>query len=469
MSDFWTPRSIAATLQGQWRGSIPDSPLCGVSIDSRAIQPGQVFVAIKGDRFDGHDFVDAALQRGAAFAIVDRDGPGLRVSDTLGALQQLASTYRDELAQHGCKVIAVAGSNGKTTTRHIIHHVLTHAGLKGTQSPKSFNNHIGVPLTLLGARVSGIGFRVSGEGKDTAVSDHTPYPIPDTPPDDFVVVEVGTNHPGEIAALARIVRPDIAVITSIGEEHLAFFGDLAGVAREEASLLGFVRAGGAALIPQSGYWPEDFEFPVPVGVELAEFDWRDPLGEAVALPGQHNRSNAAAAVAVARCFELGDDSIRAGLATVTSVEGRTEVIRLGANVTLINDSYNANPSSMYAGLGVLGDLVGDGRTVAILGDMLELGDESDRAHAEVVHEALTDGIELIVLIGERFTAWSDHHQRNTLDDTMPPCIRLVRELNETTIVQIAAMIEPDDTILLKASRGMRLERLIPAIAARFPI
>ncbi len=453
MSDFWTPRAIAATLGGQWLGPVPDTALRGVSIDSRAIHPGEVFIAIKGDRFDGHDFLAAAFDRGAAFAIAassrrptpDARHPMLLVPDTLVALQQLASAYRDELARQGCKVIAVAGSNGKTTTRHMIHHVLTHAELRGTQSPKSFNNHIGVPLTLLGARVSGIGYRVSGEGKDRATSDHTPYPIPHTPPpDDFVVVEVGTNHPGEIAALGAIVRPDIAVITSIGAEHLEFFGDLAGVAREEASLLACVQPEGVAIVPHDAPWPDEFEFPLPVGVALVEFAEDDPVAATVALPGRHNRANAAATAAVARCLDVSDSSIGAALACASAVDGRSQIIELGQGVTLLNDSYNANPDSMRAALDVLGAF--GRRRVAILGDMLELGHASADSHRAIVDLARRSADE-VVLIGERFggPAWSvDLSQR------------------------IAAMIEPGDVVLLKASRGMRLERLIPAIEARFP-
>ena len=479
MSSFWTPRAIAALLKGRWQGDAPadaDATLRGLSIDSRTIQPGQVFLAIKGDRFDGHDFLDAAFARGAAFAIASSSHPSflvarpsslLLVPDPLAALHRLASAWRDELGHCNTTVIAVAGSNGKTTTRHLIHHVLTCGGLRGTQSPKSFNNHIGVPLTLLASGISGVGCRVSGQGKDDVTPEHSPHPTPHTPADDFVVVEVGTNHPGEIAALGAIVRPDIAVITSIGAEHLEFFGDLAGVAREEASLLACVRDGGVAFVPRHGDWPEDFEFPVPVGVGLAQFLWQDAVAEAVALPGVHNLSNAAAAAAVARTLGLTDEVIRRGLATVAAVEGRSEVIELGQRVTLLNDSYNANPSSMLAALAMLGEVAGHRRRVMVLGDMLELGDESPRAHADVVTQAVLGG-GVVILIGERMTAFDARQTPALREGTMPDGVHLFRTLDASATAAIVELLRPGDAVLLKASRGMRLERLIPAIEARFP-
>ena len=223
---FWTYQNLADVTKGTWLVE-PDNlgdVVAGLWHDTREIQPGQAYLAIKGDQFDGQDFIDKAFEAGAALAIVSAEpatshqppAPLLQVDDTIQALQDLARAYRAELKAGGCKVIGIAGSNGKTTTRHLIHHVLTHAGLKGTQSPKSFNNHLGVPLTLLSA----------------------------LPGDDFVACEIGTNHPGEIDFLSAIARPDIAVITSIGEEHLEFFGDLENVAQEELSIIPHVMPSG---------------------------------------------------------------------------------------------------------------------------------------------------------------------------------------------------------------------------------
>ena len=462
-----TPQSVADVLRGRWLVPPADAaapfPWRGVSIDSRAIDPGQVFFAIAGERFDGHDFVADALTRRPAIVIVhhERDyGPAATpiflVSDTLTALQNLASAWRNTLAARRCAVVAVAGSNGKTTTRHLIHHVLSATGLTGTQSPKSFNNHIGVPLTLLAAGVeTGSGDRVPGPvGEDdphvTRASAEPGPRHPEPAPPAFVVVEAGTNHPGELAVLGNIIRPDVAVITSIGREHLEFFGDLAGVAREELSLLRFVGVTGvspvppAAILPAEAPFPEDIEIDVPVGVEVVEFDASDPAAQRVALPGAHNRANAAAAAEVARRFGVDDATIAAALATVSAVDGRSQVIKLGQGVTLINDSYNANPDSMLAALATLREF--PGRKVAVLGDMLELGDAGLDAHPQVA-AAARDAADVVVLVGERF---GGQPWRDALRD------------------EVAALVRPGDVVLLKASRGIRLERLIPGLQSKFP-
>ena len=280
---FWRLGSFAERVDGRWL-SLPvdaNAVAAGVSIDTRTLRAGEVFVAIRGERFDGHDYVKRALSAGgAAAAVVDRSdfasdevgGPVLLVDDAVMALQRWASAWREELAEAGCRVIAVAGSNGKTTTRHLIHRVLTHAGLEGTQSPKSFNNHLGVPLTLLAA----------------------------SPGHAFAVVEIGTNHPGEVATLAKRVRPDAAVVVSLGREHLEHFGSLAAVEREELSLLDHVREGGPSWTPRD---------PPPA--------YRGELG----IAGAHHRSNAAYAAAVGRWMGCDEASIEEALATCRPAAG----------------------------------------------------------------------------------------------------------------------------------------------------
>ncbi len=430
-----SPRAEAAGLTGDPPG-IPPHPT-GLWHDTRDLQPGQAYLAIKGENHDGHRFVDDAFAKGASLAIVqdaliprgpNADGwptvgfrPILRVDDTVAALQDLASAYRDTLASGGCRVIAVCGSNGKTTTRHLIHHVLTACGLTGTQSPKSFNNHLGVPLTLLAAR----------------------------PGDDFVACELGTNHPGEIAALGEITWPDAAVITSIGREHLEFFKDLDGVAREEASILRFVRPHGLAVMPADVAALIAPYYDVQEGVVLMPIlppeagGWRSP--GFVGLPGEHNRMNAALVLALTRWLDLPAQRAEQALATAALPPGRLNVIHLPQDVTLLDDTYNANPDSMLAGLQTLAARPGR-RRVAILGEMRELGSTSPDAHREIAEQARRHA-DHVVLIGRGFEAqeWSDD-----LPD------RVVEQLR------------PGDTILLKASRGMRLERIIPAIEARFP-
>ena len=236
IAGFWTPAHFAELTGGTWLIPPRDAgaAISGISIDSRGLAAGQGFVAIRGERFDGHRFLAEAAAKGAALAIVEQPQPGadapmavLQVASTLAALQRLASHWRDRLGEAGCRIISVSGSNGKTTTRHLVHQVLTTAGLVGSQSPKSFNNRLGVPLTLLAAQAN----------------------------QHFVVAEIGTNHPGEIAALASILRPDIALITSIGEEHLEFFHDLEGVAQEESQVFAQIAEGGVAIIPAREHHP----------------------------------------------------------------------------------------------------------------------------------------------------------------------------------------------------------------------
>ena len=415
-SRFWRLVSLGDRAGGAWATPVDDAALdasaTGVSIDTRTLRPGEVYVAIRGERFDGHDFAARAVEAGASAVVVERavvgmgGAPVLRVDSTVEALQRWAGGWRDELAAGGCRVIAVGGSNGKTTTRGLIHHVLTRAGIAGTQSPKSFNNHLGVPLTLLAAD--------AGHG--------------------FVVAEVGTNHVGEVDALARLIRPDAAVITSIGREHLEHFGSLDAVRREEFSLLDHVQAGGPAWTPDA---------PPP------------PYAGPLALPGEHNRLNAAAAAAVARWLGVDDATIEAALAAAEPPPGRGRVKRLG-EITVIDDSYNANPDSMLAALRVLADHA-PARRVAVLGDMFELGGHGPAGHREVLAAARA-AADRVVVVGESFAdaaAGADDVQSH-------------RDPDAAAIAAIADALEAGDVVLLKGSRGMAMERILAALTRQAP-
>jgi UDP-N-acetylmuramoyl-tripeptide--D-alanyl-D-alanine ligase len=484
--NFWTPDEFANVTQGRWlvapaRGAVP---LTGLTIDSRAVPAGSCFLAIKGDRFDGHDFVAAAFEHGAALAVVQRDAapgptpasgsipqsgaesrarPVLVVDDTLAALHALARAWRGELRKQGVRVIAVGGSNGKTTTRHILHHILS-AQLAGTQSPKSFNNHIGVPLTLL-----------------SAAANHQ-----------FVVVEIGSNHPGEVAQLAALVAPDAAIVTSIGREHLEFFKTVEGVAQEEFALLQYVAEDGLAVIPPASLCPAGVPTP-KVKCNVRAFDDRDPALPAVLpIPGIHNRRNAAAAALIARWMGLSDDAIGVALADVQPVEGRLQTLHFGSpprRVTVIHDAYNANPDSMRAALDVLVQMpVGDsarrgksgeygesepsgaqahglGRRVAVLGDMFELGQAGPEEHRALGREAaqLGDAIGLLVFVGRlsMFAAEVAARLRP------PEAVHVIPTADESLGPAVADLLGPGDVVLLKASRGMRLERIIPAVREKF--
>lgn len=447
---FWTHEKLRRASGGRWLVEPrPDGRgVFGASIDTRTVRAGQVFFALAGERVDGHAYVADAARRGAGLAVVDRpDGPAdagpmpvLLVDDVRAALWALADAYRGAL--RGTRVVGVTGSNGKTTTTRLIGAVLAAGGLAGTASARSFNNALGVPLTLLNAR----------EG------------------DDYVVCEIGTSGPGEIAALAALARPDVAVITSIGRAHLERLGSVDGIAREKASILdhrgpggvGFVPAGCAPLEAVLGDRPGVRRVAVSdVAVEPGGVSFRlDGQRLSTPLLGPHNAGNAGLAAAVGASMGLAVSAIRAGLRAVECPEmrlARSRVDTADGPIELINDAYNANPESMLAAIRTLAASAGGGRRVAVLGDMLELGAAEASAHAEVIAAAAGDpSIDLVVLVGPRFArAWAGG------DDDR---VRVVEDLDADGADHVARLARAGDVVLVKASRGMRLERIVEAVA-----
>jgi len=438
---FWTYANLAAVTQGTWLVKPDDlsAQLTGLWHDTRDIKPGQAYLAIAGENFDGHDFLDKAFNAGAKLAIVSKPSspkpqasrPTLLVPDTVKALQDLARAYRDELKTAGCKVIGIAGSNGKTTTRHLIHHVLTHAGLKGIQSPKSFNNHLGVPLTLLSAK----------------------------PTDDFVACEIGTNHPGEIDFLSAIARPDIAVITSIGEEHLEFFGNIDGVIEEEFSIANYFTD--ETLCVAGEYVPWEGSALEPAVKRAAPY-----AIEAFAIAENSDPSHIPTRICVtlaawvAALLGVTRGTINEAIEKRPVTPGRWEKISLGLGTMLIHDAYNANPSSVMAAMGGL-ERLSSSRRVCIFGDMYELGESSEYWHREIGDGAVKGPIALFITIGP--LARHAHDAAKGLY----PRLHHFEQWSDDLPEQVAALLQPGDTVLLKASRGMRLERLIPAIERRF--
>jgi len=461
--DFWTPGAIQAITRGRWLGEPSDTgmKLFGLGIDSRTLKPGQVFLAVRGDRFDGHEFVQSAQHAGAGLVIIDQVPTGekqsdhgvLQVEDTLIALRQLAAAYREILRRMGCTVIAVVGSNGKTTTRHLIYAVLSEK-FTGSQSPKSFNNHLGVPLTLLGA----------------------------DPKDGFLVAEVGTNHPGEIASLGELLQPDSVVVTSIGREHIEFFGDLHGVVREEASIFRHMALDGKAFIESDAYrWIKDTPGAVqaigPIVFGLGSEDSgskRQNLGgrqrftllggTPVDLPliAPHDVCNALGAAEVGRAMGVDEKQIKHALEAVSPRPGRVEVKQFGP-ITVIDDTYNANPDSTLAALHILAEypIHPDGRRLVVLGDMLELGDQAVPSHREL-------GESLAGLLGDRLI----HHAvligrlMTYAAEGLGDVVQHFPEIKGDTAVAISGQLRPNDVILFKGSRGLQLERLLPAVEER---
>jgi len=457
----WEFDNIRRATLGKWLQRGPRAFNGIICTDSRRANEGDLFIAIKGERFDAHDFLPQVFAANVAGVLVGRElsadllaaagAQGVTViqtDDTIVGLNRLAAAYRQEIR---AKVIAVGGSNGKTTTKRIIHTLLGQK-LRGHASPKSYNNNIGMPLTLLEVE----------------------------PHHDYVVLEIGTNAPGEIAALAAVARPDVALITSIGLEHLEKLGDLAGVAREEASVAPFITAGGPLILPADG--PELLQalrlVTVPritvgfagSGADLqatgiietwdgCDFALNGRGSYHIGLLGRHNAGNALLALAVARRLGLTEEQIAAGLAAVRPEPQRMEKTRAGGHFVL-NDSYNANPSSMAAALEMFARLplppAATGR-VAILGDMLELGESSRMMHHEVGAAVAQLGIPVLIAIGSAM---------NTAADAASAAGVVVHRFATVAAAgpHVAKLLDPGAAILLKGSHSMALEKLLPALA-----
>jgi UDP-N-acetylmuramoyl-tripeptide--D-alanyl-D-alanine ligase len=463
--EFWTAENLRSVLAGRWLCRPPaadalvgraGAPVC---TDSRTIQPGQIFMALRGGQFDGHDFLAAAAAGGASMLVIDHEPsfamlaeprPAvLLVPDVQAALIQLAAAYRRTFQ---AKVIAITGSVGKTSTKQLLYSLLASV-LRGKASPKSFNNHIGVPLTLMSVE----------------------------PVDQFVVVEIGTNAPGEIAALARIAQPDIAVITPIGASHLAGLGSIEGVRREKASLLSYLKPGGLAVVHGDSPGLADYRKVAPNMIrfgrgESCDLRLTDYTGSidggrfevnrrrhySIPLLGEHNAVNALAALAVARHMNLTEEQIEIGLARTIPPLMRLTPRRLGEEgrcLTLLDDSYNANPESMRAALKVLGDLPTAGRRVAILGDMAELGSASPEMHRALGESVLSSKVDLAVFIGKLCLFAAETFSRGS-----PAAkVRVFPAWTDQTPDEVARLLQVGDLVLVKASRSTGLERLIPAI------
>ncbi len=434
----------------------------GVGIDTRADLAYRLFIAIRGERHDGHDHLEAAMDAGAAAAMVARDRlrdlgneavssggiPLLAVDDTVAAMSELARWHRAEL--HGT-VIGVTGSAGKTTTRALLEAVLAPLG-PGTASIKSFNNHIGVPLTLLEASID----------------------------DRWVVLEMGTSGPGEIPHLVSIAHPEVAVVTGTGRSHLEALGDEAGVAREKAAILDGARIGivnvdrDAILIEldrRRGSATEIITYgsnrradrrliartPVPDGGQHLELE--DFITD-LALDGPHNAINAVAAIEVARRLGVDDRDIAGALVSAAPPAMRFSRRRVG-DLEVFDDVYNANPESMRASLAAFDELAGDRRRIVVLGDMLELGGGAAALHREIGACAAAVRPAHLVMVG-RFRSETGDAARSAGTDAV------IHEAADATTAAdaVSAIVEAGDAVFVKASRGVGLERVIQALVER---
>lgn len=462
-----TLAEVVKAIGGHPWGELPQASIAEVSTDSRTVKHDELFFALPGERFDGHNFVVDALARGATGAVIagnraadiaarlrgaqkpQATGIILEVPDPLVALGRLAAYHRRQFAG---TVVAVVGSNGKTTTKAMIHHILS-GSRQGRCSPKSFNNAVGVPLTLL-----------SGKGGD-----------------EYLVVEIGTNHPGEIAALAEIARPDLVVLTCLAEEHLEGLGDLEGVAREECAVLRHLEPKGFAAVnidnpiirahlPEGGLTLATFGHDKGADVRVGPVKYEAPwllfkLNERFAfrlpVPGAHNAVNAAGAVTIARRFGFDYAEAAQRLESFTPPPMRNEIIELGG-VTIVNDAYNANPGSALAAIAVLEQMPCRGRRIAVFGGMRELGSHAVELHQRVAQRLRESQVQRILLVGDAAEAMQAALDGQRLFGPQVDVCADVAACGARLATELAA----GDVVLLKASRAVGLERVLEPLRAR---
>ncbi len=429
-----------------------------VCSDSRQARTGDLFFALAGDRFDGHDFLADVAQQGVSAVVAARDkAPAnlpcavIAVDDPRRALGRLAMVYR---ADFDLPVVAVGGSNGKTTTKELLAAVLRQK-LKTLWSEASFNNDIGVPLTLLNLEKT----------------------------HEAAVLEVGTNHPGELAPLVRMVRPGLGVITSIGREHLEFFGDIAGVVEEEGWLAELLPTNGKLFINGDSEWSGRIvgrtrAAVVRVGLGEAN-DWRatelrldehgmrfrvvaPKMGYSgeyrINLAGRHQAVNALFALAVGAELNLPAADLQNGLAECQPAKMRMQIWNWNG-ICVLDDAYNANADSMLAALETLKEMPCTGRRVAVLGDMAELGTHAQAAHEEVGRRAAELGVDELFLVGAMAGI--------TASAARAAGAKAVGEFDDIKAATDAVkrFLKAGDVMLLKASRAARLERLAEALKA----
>ena len=444
-----TLRDAAQAVGGRLIGE--DRPYGAVSTDSRTLAPGSLFVALRGPNFDGGEFVAAAAARGAIGALVDRPVanalPQVLVPDALRALQQLANRWRAEFT---LPIVAVGGSNGKTTAKDMTAAILSRMGTC-MATHGNLNNHIGVPVTLM---------RLEASHRSA-------------------VIEMGANRIGDVAELVRLAQPTVGLITNAGAEHLEGFGNLDGVARGEGEMVSCLTPEATAIInaddAYAGYWRRqatarrvitfgvhasaDFMAKDPIqSIERGEFATRFtlvcPLGQtAITLKagGSHNVSNALGAASAANAAGASIDEIAAGLADFRPVAGRLQLKPGARDSWIIDDSYNANPSSVRAGLEVLRSL--SGATWLVLGDMAELGDHAQDSHAHMGAYARDCGIKRLFALGP---------QSSRAVETFGSGAEWFADA-DSLIRRLQAELAPGVTVLIKGSRINRLERVVQAI------
>ncbi|MEQ1950379.1 UDP-N-acetylmuramoylalanyl-D-glutamyl-2,6-diaminopimelate--D-alanyl-D-alanine ligase [Mesorhizobium sp. CN2-181] len=468
MSLLWTADEMIRAMDGRPLGSMP-AGIGGISIDTRTLRIGDAFFAIKGEVMDGHDFATAAIKAGAALLVVAEGklpalgrltAPMIVVPDVLIGLEKLGVAAR---GRSNAKIIAVTGSVGKTTTKEALRHVLSSVG-KVHASDKSFNNHWGVPLTL--ARM---------------------------PADcDYAVFEIGMNHPNEIRPLVKMVRPHVSIVTLIAAAHLGFFKSLDEIAQAKAEIFEGVEPNGYVLLNRDdSRWKLLEKLAREAGVknvagfgENARSQFRlmkcdlyadhsaisvkigsDTIEARVGAPGRHIVQNALAVLGAARLVGADIERVVSALGNLVPESGRGRQHRLDTDsgaFTLIDESYNANPASMKAAIELLDatPVAAEGRRIAVLGDMLELGSHSAKLHAGLARVLSETSTDIVLMAGP---------QMKNLADTLPGDIRKEYRASVDDLKPILLdAVGPGDVVMVKSSKGIGFSKLVDALLNRFP-
>ncbi|MCD4784730.1 MAG: UDP-N-acetylmuramoyl-tripeptide--D-alanyl-D-alanine ligase [Candidatus Eremiobacteraeota bacterium] len=431
-----------------------DFEFTGVSTDSRSIKPGELFIPLVGENFNGHKFIQKVLENGAAGFLYaenaeDIPGEGIRISvnDTLRAFQDIACNY---LRQFHIPVVAITGSNGKTTTKDILAHLLSQK-YKVLKSLKNYNNEIGVPTTVMQL----------------------------TPDIEVLIVELAMRGVGQIRELARIVSPDIALITNIGEAHFELLGSIEAIAQTKSEILEYLAPHGFAVLNADDNWyswlsgksgaqvvsfgmkndagiqlidKKDLGlggFDLDVKIENREFSFHLPL------LGVHNIYNSLSAIAIAHCLRLSPQQISEGMKTLIPSDKRMEVRQSAGGWTVLNDSYNASPASTQGALDIMKRLPCTGRRIAVLGDMLELGEIAQDSHREVGVKVNEYGIDYLLVEGELGAQIATGARMSGMNSD-----RVIElENNERIYEKLKSIVKKGDIILVKGSRLMKMEEI----------
>ena len=423
-----------------------------VCTDSRALKPGALFVALRGEKFDGHNFIREAARIGAVGVVAEEvpadlpeDFAFIRVGDTIEALQRIAANYRRTLSM---KVINITGSNGKTSTKDFTGAVLSQRG-RVTKTEGNLNNHIGLPLTILRASMQ----------------------------DKFGVFEIGMSHAGEIAPLARISRPDAAVITNIGVAHIEYMGSRDAIAREKGTLAELVGADGFVVLPADDAFTDAIAARtrakvIRVGLDHGDVYASDVTADSegsrfvahghggtaegrVTAPGRHMVRNAMLAVAVGLEFGMSLEECMEGLLQAKLTGGRLER-KMVRGICILDDSYNANPDSMVAALETLGQM--PGRRIAVLGQMNELGAESEGGHRLVGKAAAQAKIDCIITVGSIASGIAMAAREDGVKHVLTP------ETTSEAATVLRSLARNGDTVLIKGSRSVKMETIVEELA-----